>query len=49
MSYFPAAAVLSEGTARWLGLLTPVVAAYCLWLGATVFRRGMARYESSGH
>lgn len=49
MSYFPAAAVLSDGTARWLGLLTPVVAAYCLWLGATVFRRGMARYESSGH
>lgn len=49
MSYFPAAAVLSEGTARWVGLLTPVVAIYCLWLGAAVFRLGLSRYESSGH
>jgi ABC-2 type transport system permease protein len=49
MSYFPAAAVLSDGAARWLGLLTPVVAVYCLWLGARVFRFGLARYESSGH
>lgn len=49
MSYFPAAAVLSDGTAHWLGLFTPVVAVYCLWLGVTAFRRGMTRYESSGH
>jgi ABC-2 type transport system permease protein len=49
MSYFPAAAVLSGGTARWLGLLTPVAALYCLWLGTVVFRFGLSRYESSGH
>ncbi|MBF9127714.1 ABC-2 family transporter protein [Plantactinospora sp. S1510] len=49
MSYFPAAAVLSDGTARLLGLLTPLVAIYCLWLGATAFRLGLSRYESSGH
>jgi ABC-2 type transport system permease protein len=49
MSYFPAAAILSMGTSRWLGLLTPVAAVYCLWLGTAIFRRGLARYESSGH
>jgi ABC-2 type transport system permease protein len=49
MSYFPASAVLSTGTGRWLGLLTPLAAVYSLWLGVTVFRRGLARYESSGH
>jgi ABC-2 type transport system permease protein len=31
-----------------VGLLTPVVAAWCLLLGALVFRRGMLRYESTG-
>lgn len=48
MSYFPAQAVLSQGSARWLGLLTPVVAVWCLALGAIVFRRGTLRYESTG-
>lgn len=49
MSYFPAATFLSEGTTRWLGLLTPLAAVYCLWLGTFAFHRGLARYESSGH
>jgi ABC-2 type transport system permease protein len=48
MSYFPAQAVLTTGTAHWVGLLTPLVAVWCLVLGALVFRRGMLRYESSG-
>ena len=49
MSYFPAQAVLSRGTAHWLGLLTPLAAVWCIALGAIVFRRGMLRYESSGN
>jgi ABC-2 type transport system permease protein len=49
MSYFPAQAVLSTGTAHWLGFLTPLVAVWCLLLGALVFRRGMLRYESAGN
>lgn len=49
MSYFPAGVVLSTGNAPWVGLLTPVVAVYCLVLGSRVFRAGVARYESSGH
>jgi ABC-2 type transport system permease protein len=49
MSFFPVATVLSDGTARLLGLLTPAVAVYCIWLGTTAFRRGLSRYESSGH
>lgn len=49
MSYFPASAVLSTGGATWVGLLTPLVAVYCLALGARVFRAGVTRYESSGH
>ncbi len=49
VSYFPASVVLSAGTYPWVGLLTPLVAAYCLFVGARVFRAGVARYESSGH
>jgi ABC-2 type transport system permease protein len=49
MSYLPATALLQE-TSLWpLGLLTPLVAAYTLFLGAWLFRRGLRRYESSGH
>jgi len=48
MSYFPASAVLSTGVAHWLGFLTPLVALYCLAMGAYVFRRGTLRYESTG-
>ncbi|MGY4643756.1 ABC transporter permease [Cellulomonas sp. URHB0016] len=48
MSYFPATAVLSTSNTSWVGWLTPLVAAYCLVAGVRVFRKGMARYESSG-
>jgi ABC-2 type transport system permease protein len=53
MSFYPATAVLGaghgEGTDPWLGALTPLVAIYCLGLGAWIFRIGLRRYESSGH
>jgi ABC-2 type transport system permease protein len=49
VSFYPATSLLDTGAPRWVGLLTPAVAAYCLWLGAWVFRRGLRRYESSGH
>lgn len=48
MSFFPVTAVLGRGAPLWLGLLTPLVAAYCLALGVWVFRRGLLRYESAG-
>lgn len=48
MSYFPATTVLSVGSASWLGLLTPVAAVWCLFLGRWAFRRGLLRYESAG-
>jgi ABC-2 type transport system permease protein len=46
--------VLSRGvgagqTVGWIGLLTPLVAVYCVWLARTVFRRGLLRYDSAGH
>jgi ABC-2 type transport system permease protein len=58
ISFFPAGAVFSKGDwqvggvdlpLRWLGLATPLVAAYCLGLGVLVFRRGLRRYESAGN
>lgn len=58
ISFFPAAAVFSKGgwhpggvdlPLRWIGLATPLVAAYCLWMGVYLFRRGLRRYESAGN
>ncbi|WP_199423215.1 ABC transporter permease [Actinotalea solisilvae] len=48
VSFFPAAAVLGHGTSAWVGLLTPLVAAYCVGMGIWLFRRGLRRYESAG-
>ncbi len=48
MSFFPATSVLGDRAPAWAGFLTPVVAAYCLFLGVCVFRLGLRRYESSG-
>jgi ABC-2 type transport system permease protein len=49
ISFFPIAYLLGAGSARWLGLLTPLVAAYCAGMAALVFRRGLRRYESAGN
>jgi ABC-2 type transport system permease protein len=49
ISFFPAAWLLSAGRFSWLGLLTPVVAVYCVAVAVLVFNRGLRRYESTGH
>jgi ABC-2 type transport system permease protein len=49
MSFFPATSVLGHGAPVWVGLLTPAVAAYCLFMGVWTFRLGLRRYESAGH
>jgi ABC-2 type transport system permease protein len=49
MSFFPATTVLHNSHYWWVGLCTPIVAAYVLALGAWAFRRGLLRYESAGH
>ncbi len=48
VTYFPVAWLLGKEFA-FMGLLTPLVALYCLWLARTMFRRGLLRYDSSGH
>lgn len=48
VTFFPANWLLGRDFA-WAGLLTPVVAVYCVWLTRTVFRLGLRRYESTGH
>jgi ABC-2 type transport system permease protein len=48
VTYFPVAWLLGKSDA-WIGLLTPLVALYCLWLARTIFRRGLLRYDSAGH
>lgn len=48
VTFFPASWLLDR-PGGWAGLLTPLVAVYCVWLARNVFRRGLRRYESSGH
>jgi ABC-2 type transport system permease protein len=48
VSFFPITFLLGGGTA-WVGLLTPLVAAYCLAVAWLVFSRGLRRYESAGN
>jgi ABC-2 type transport system permease protein len=49
ISFFPIAYLLDTGSAKWVGLLTPLTAAYCLGVAALIFKRGLARYESAGN
>ncbi|GLY96609.1 ABC-2 family transporter protein [Actinoplanes sp. NBRC 103695] len=49
VSFFPVAYLLDEGSNRWIGLLTPLVAVYCAAVALTVFKRGLRRYESAGN
>ena len=47
VSFFPVSYILGHGSA-WVGLLTPLVAVYCVAVAAWVFKRGLRRYESAG-
>ncbi|GAA2638225.1 ABC transporter permease [Dactylosporangium fulvum] len=47
VSFFPVSVVLGHGPA-WLGLVTPLVALYCVGVAWWVFSRGLRRYESTG-
>ncbi|MEU7867719.1 ABC-2 family transporter protein [Dactylosporangium sp. NPDC049140] len=48
VSFFPVSYVLGHGRA-WVGLLTPLVAVYCLAAAGWIFTRGLRRYESAGN
>jgi ABC-2 type transport system permease protein len=47
-SFFPVALLLGHGETAWVGLLTPVAAAYTVVIAWLIFRRGLRRYEGSG-
>jgi len=49
VSFFPVSALLGQARFGWIGLLTPVVAAYCVFVAAWVFRAGLRRYEGAGN
>jgi ABC-2 type transport system permease protein len=49
ISFFPIAYLLDTGSSRWVGLLTPLVAAYCCGMAILIFQRGLRRYESAGN
>jgi ABC-2 type transport system permease protein len=49
VSFFPIAFLRGFGPAPWIGLLTPLVAAYCAAAASVIFRRGLRRYESAGN
>jgi ABC-2 type transport system permease protein len=49
VSFFPVAYLMDNGSSRRMGLLTPLVAAYCVAIALIVFRRGLRRYESAGN
>jgi ABC-2 type transport system permease protein len=49
VSFFPVAYLMDTGSFRWVGLLTPLVAVYCVAIALIVFQRGLRRYESAGN
>jgi ABC-2 type transport system permease protein len=49
ISFFPIAYLLDTGSSKWIGLLTPLVAAWCAGVAAVLFKRGLRRYESAGN
>jgi ABC-2 type transport system permease protein len=49
VSFFPTAFIFGMDAWSLPGMLTPLVAVYCLFMAVTIFRRGMRNYESSGH
>jgi ABC-2 type transport system permease protein len=49
VSFFPTAYLFNIEAWSAIGLLTPLVAVYCLLVAIWVFRRGLRRYESTGH
>ena len=49
VSFFPTAFLFGMDAWSLPGLLTPLVAVYCLLVAVWVFRRGLRRYESTGH
>jgi ABC-2 type transport system permease protein len=49
ISFFPTAYVFGVEAWSLAGLLTPLVAIYCLFMAVTIFRIGLRRYESTGH
>ncbi|MEV8511795.1 ABC-2 family transporter protein [Dactylosporangium sp. NPDC051484] len=48
VSFFPVSFLLGHGRA-WVGLLTPLIAAYSLVASGWIFSRGLRRYESAGN
>lgn len=49
VSFFPTAYIFEVEAFSLAGLLTPLVALYCVVMAVVVFRVGLRRYESSGH
>ena len=49
VSFFPTAFLFGMDAWSLPGLLTPLVAVYCMVLAVWLFRHGMKNYESSGH
>jgi ABC-2 type transport system permease protein len=49
VSFFPVAYLFNMEAWSTIGLLTPLVAVYCLFMAVWIFRFGLRRYESTGH
>jgi ABC-2 type transport system permease protein len=49
ISSFPLSFLLDNGSTPWLGLLTPLVAVYCIGVALLIFSRGLRRYEGAGN
>ncbi len=49
VSFFPTAYLFNMESWSAIGLLTPLVAVYCMFMAVWIFRVGLRRYESTGH
>jgi len=49
VSFFPTAYLFNIESWSAIGLLTPLVAVYCMFMAVWIFQVGLRRYESTGH
>jgi ABC-2 type transport system permease protein len=48
VSFFPAAYLFDKDGWSWIGMLTPLAAAYCVAVGLAIFKKGVSQYEGAG-
>lgn len=49
ISFFPAAYIFNKGNLSYVGMLSPIIAIYCITVSIHIFYAGLKKYESAGN